>query len=114
MRRLSAALNPGLRWLALSALVGALSVFGYAPFYLFPLPILTLAVQAWLWHRALNVYHAVALGYAFGLGFFLTGTSWIYVSMHDFCGMVWPSAVLATLIFCGYFALLPAAAGWLF
>jgi apolipoprotein N-acyltransferase len=107
-------LNPGLQWLALSALLGALSVFGYAPFYLFPLPILTLAAQAWLWHRALNAYHAVALGYAFGLGFFLTGTSWIYVSMHDFGGMAAPIAVLATLIFCGYFALLPAAAGWLF
>ncbi len=117
MRRLGsffAALNPGLRWFALSALLGAASVFGYAPFYLFPLPILTLAAQAWLWHRALNAYHAVALGFGFGLGFFLTGTSWIYVSMHDFGGMAWPVAGLATMIFCGYFALLPAAAGWLF
>ena len=72
MRRpsvLSAALNPGLRWLALSALLGAVSVFGYAPFYLFPLPILTLAVQTWLWHRARNAYHALALGYAFGQGY---------------------------------------------
>jgi apolipoprotein N-acyltransferase len=112
--RLAAALNPGLRWLTLSALLGALSVFGFAPFYLFPLPILTLAGQAWLWHRSVNAVHALVLGFGFGLGFFLTGTSWIYVSMHDFGGMAWPVAGLATLIFCSCFALLPAAAGWLF
>ena len=30
LRSLAGALNPGLRWLALSALLGALSVFGFA------------------------------------------------------------------------------------
>jgi apolipoprotein N-acyltransferase len=114
MRSLAVALYPGWRWLLASALLGAASVFGFAPFYVFPLPILTLAAQAWLWHRAASTAHAIALGFAFGLGFFLTGTSWIFVSMHDFGGMAVPVAALATLIFCGYFALLPAAAGWLF
>jgi len=117
MRRLSnlaRRLNPGVRWFALSALLGAVSVFGFAPFYLFPLPILALAAQAWLWHRAQNSYHGVALGFGFGLAFFLAGTSWVYVSMHDFGGMPLPVAALATLIFCGCFAVLPAAAGGLF
>ena len=30
---------------------------------------------------------AALLGYAWGLGFFLAGVSWIYVSLHDFGGM---------------------------
>jgi apolipoprotein N-acyltransferase len=114
LRALARALNPGPRWLALSALLGAFSVFGFAPFHLYSLPMLGLALQAWLWHRARNSAHAAALGFGFGLGFFLTGTSWIYVSMHDFGSMPAPVAALATFIFCGYFALLPAAAGWLF
>src|SRR5689334_16116818 len=114
MKRALAALNPGLRPLLLSAALGALSVFGFAPFYLFALPVITLAGQAWIWHRTKTSAHAATLGYAFGLGFFLTGTSWIYVSMHDFGGMAPPIAALATLIFCGYFAFLPAAAGALF
>src|SRR5215813_476087 len=114
LRRLAAALDPGLRWLALSMALGVLSVFGFAPFYLYPLPLFALAALAWLWHRTHTAAQAVTLGFGFGLGFFLTGTSWIYVSMHDFGGMPTPVAVLATLIFCGFFALLPAAAGWLF
>ena len=114
LRSLAGALNPGLRWLALSALLGALSVFGFAPFYVYVLPVLALAGQTLLWHRAGTPVRALALGFGFGLGFFLTGTSWIYVSMHDFGGMAWPVAGIATLIFCSYFALLPAAAGWLF
>jgi apolipoprotein N-acyltransferase len=114
LRRLLGALNPGLRRLALSAALGAVSVFGFAPFYLYPLPLFALAAQAWLWQRARTATHATALGFAFGLAFFLTGTSWIYVSMHDFGGMAMPVAALATMIFCSVFALLPAAAAWLF
>ena len=113
LRAVARALNPGLRWLASSALLGALSVFGFAPFHLYSLPMLGLALQAWLWHRARNSAHAAALGFGFGLGFFLTGTSWIYVSMHDFGGMAVPIAAFATTFFCSYLALFPAAASWL-
>ena len=59
------------------------TVAGFAPLYLFPLPLVTLALLAWLWPRA----HAAArraLGWWFGLGFFLAGVSWVYVSLHDF------------------------------
>ena len=107
-------LSPGLGRLALSALLGAASVLGFAPISLFAVPVATLACLAWLWQRSRSAGQALALGLSFGLGYFLTGTSWVYVSMHDFGGMAWPVAGFATLFFCTYLALFPAAAGWAF
>jgi apolipoprotein N-acyltransferase len=54
------------------------------------------------------------IGFLFGLGFFLAGVSWIYVSLSVFGGMAWWLAGPATLLFCTALALYPALAGWLF
>jgi apolipoprotein N-acyltransferase len=99
----------GLR-LAVAFCSGALTVAGFAPFFLFPLPLLTLALLVGLWSSA-SARQAAALGFAFGLGLFLTGVSWIYVSLHDHGGMPLPLAALAVLLFCSVLALFPAAAG---
>jgi len=107
-------LSPGCGRFLLSVALGAASVLGFAPFYLNPVPIATLAGLAWLWRRTHVVGHTVSLGLGFGLGYFFGGTSWVYVSMHDFGGMAWPVAGFATMVFCSVFALFPAAAGWLF
>lgn len=104
------------RWLqpaAAAFLLGAASVLGFAPFQIFPLPLLTLAALAWLWREAAP-RRAAALGFAFGAGCFLAGVSWVYVSMHAFGGMPAPLAALAAVLFCGYLALYPALAGYLF
>jgi apolipoprotein N-acyltransferase len=95
-------------------LLGAATVLGFAPFGLFPLPILALALLFQLWRRAASPRAAAFLGFAWGLGFFLAGVSWVYVSLHDVGGMALPLAALATLLFCAYLALFPALAGWLF
>ncbi|HET9700153.1 MAG TPA: apolipoprotein N-acyltransferase [Burkholderiales bacterium] len=94
-------------------LLGAASVAGYAPFHLFPLPVLGLAGLFWLWSRVENSRGAALTGFAFGLGLFCTGTSWIYVSLHDFGAMPAPLAGLATFLFCALLALFPATVGWL-
>lgn len=99
--------------LAIAFCLGASSVAGFAPFFLFPLPFLTLAILVGLWSTA-SARGAAALGFAFGLGLFLAGVSWIYVSLHDYGGMAMPLAALAVLIFCGVLALFPAAAGAVF
>jgi apolipoprotein N-acyltransferase len=91
-------------------LAGALAVAGFAPLYLFPLPVLTLALLLQLCTRAPGAWHAGRLGFAFGLGLFLTGVSWVYVSLHDFGAMPAPLAAFATLLFCAFLALFPAAA----
>ncbi len=91
--------------------LGAAAVAGFAPFYFFPLPILTLAALFALWQAA-DARRAALAGYAYGLGFFLFGVSWVYVSMNDFGGMPAPLAALVTLLFCMFLALFPAAVGY--
>lgn len=102
------------RSLAAAAVLGATTVLGFAPFGLFPLPLLTLAALFSLWRRAASPLAAALLGLTWGLGFFLVGVSWVYVSLHDVGGMAAPLAALATLLFCAYLALFPALAGWAF
>lgn len=97
------------RLAALALILGAVSVFGFAPFYLFPLPILALALLIRLL-RGRGPRAAFVLGYAFGLGWFLAGVSWVYVSMHAIGGMPAPLAVLAVVLFAAYLALFPALA----
>jgi len=93
-------------------LLGALTVAGYAPFYFYPLPVVTLAGLFYLWSQAATPRAAAVAGFAFGLGFFLFGVSWVYVSLHDFGAMPAPLAATATFLFCAFLALLPAAAGY--
>ena len=100
--------------LVLAALLGVASVAGYAPFYFFPLPVAALAMLAIFWQHAASARRAALLGWCFGLGFFVAGVSWVYVSLHDFGAMPAPLAAFFTLLFCAYLALFPAAAGCLY
>lgn len=93
-------------------LLGVLTVAGFAPFDLFILPAVTLALLFRLWARA-SARDALFSGFAFGLGLFGAGVNWVYVSLHEFGGMPLPVAVLATALFCLVLALFPAATGWL-
>src|SRR5512145_939607 len=67
-------------------------------------------MRAWL--LAPSPRRAFAIGWWFGLGFFLTGVSWVYVSLHNFGAMPMPLAALATLLFCAFLALFPSAAAY--
>jgi apolipoprotein N-acyltransferase len=96
----------------LAALAGAVTVLGFAPFYLYALPVATLATLIVLWRRAATRRAALIAGFAFGLGYFLAGVSWVYVSLHDFGAMPAPLAAILTLLFCCILALYPAAIGY--
>jgi len=98
----------------IAALLGATTVLGFAPFQLFPLPVFTLAALALLWQRAARRGAAALLGFCFGLGEFLAGVSWVYVSLHDFGAMPALLAVPLTLLFCTYLALYPALVGLIY
>ncbi|MDR2000286.1 MAG: apolipoprotein N-acyltransferase, partial [Zoogloeaceae bacterium] len=102
-------------WPSLGAFVsGAATVLGFAPFEWSLLPIFTLAALFVFWRRADSPRQAALLGFLWGMGCFLVGASWVYVSMHDVGGMAMPLAGLATSLFCAYLALFPACAGWLY
>ncbi len=98
----------------LALITGAVAVFGFSPYDLFFLPPLCLALLFNLWRNASSPRQAATLGWIWGCGFFLTGISWVYVSLHDIGGMPAPFALTATLLFCLFFALYPALAGGLF
>ena len=100
------------RLILASFALGAATVLGFAPFYLFIIPVLTLAALLAMFD-AERPGDAAVLGFAWGLGFFLFGVSWVYVSLHDFGAMPAPLAALATLLFCAFLALFPACAGYI-
>ena len=66
-----------------------------------------------LWITARTPRAAAWTGFWFGLGLFLTGVSWVYISLHRFGAMPAPLAAIATLAFCAILALYPALAGYL-
>lgn len=91
-------------------MLGALAFLSFAPYRWYALMPLLLAGFVLLGTRAQTWRQAAGLGYCFGLGYFLFGVSWVYVSMHEFGGMTAPLAAFATLVFCAYLALYPALA----
>src|SRR3989338_7988043 len=93
-------------------IAGLLCVFGFAPFGIFVIPVLALAVLFALWGRADNPRAAAWLGFSFGLGLFVAGIGWIYIALHDYGGMPLPLALPATLLFAAFIALFPALAGY--
>ncbi|MGA0115809.1 MAG: apolipoprotein N-acyltransferase [Burkholderiales bacterium] len=98
---------------AVAAALGAATVLGYAPFQIHALPLLSFAALLLLWRRAADARAAALLGFFFGLGWFLAGVSWVYISLNVFGAMPQALAAAVTLLFCAYLALHPAIVGYL-
>ncbi|MHB1214375.1 MAG: apolipoprotein N-acyltransferase [Thiobacillus sp.] len=97
--------------LLISLMAGALAVAGFAPFGFWPLPVLSLAVLFALLARTASVRAGFLIGWVWGLGFFIGGVSWVYVSLSVYGGMADWLAALATFLFCAFLALFPATVG---
>lgn len=67
----------------LSLTAGATMPLGFSPFDFWPVPMLAIGV-IFLLTRTLPVKPATLCGFLFGVGMFGAGTSWIYVSIHEF------------------------------
>jgi apolipoprotein N-acyltransferase len=98
---------------AFALAAGAAAVLGFAPFGVPALPVAALALLLLLWHAAATPRAAAALGFAFGLGLYGAGVSWVYVALAGFGEMPAPLAALATIAFVAYVALWPALVGWI-
>jgi apolipoprotein N-acyltransferase len=94
-------------------LLGTLSVLGFAPFYVFPLSIISLAGICYLWIKSSSPKAAFKLGFAYGLGLYVLGIYWIYISLHDFGGMPWWFAGFSTFCLCAFMALFVGLVGYL-
>ena len=93
---------------------GLLGVGAFAPFSLWPLGIFCWTGLYLLLRQQGALRRALGIGLMFGLGQFLGGVSWVYVSMHDIGGMPAALALLATFLFAAYLALFPMLASGTF
>ncbi|MEO8384286.1 MAG: apolipoprotein N-acyltransferase [Betaproteobacteria bacterium] len=96
--------------LGLAFIAGGVGLLAFAPFYAWPVALISLFFLFAMWHRATGVWHAFAIGYFWGLGLFAFGVPWIYVSLHVYGGMPAALAVTATFLFCCYLSIFPALA----
>jgi apolipoprotein N-acyltransferase len=94
------------------AVLGAVTLFAYAPFSFWPLMLLSLGLLFGLVEVAATPREAALAGWGFGLGFFLAATHWIYISLHDFGGLPMVPTVLAIAALSAFLALYPALAMW--
>jgi len=96
--------------LLLAALAGVAHTLSFAPFGLPALQPAALAVLIGLAQREASWRGAARLGFAFGLGWFALGMSWVYISMHTYGEMPAWMAVPATGALVAYLAVYPALA----
>lgn len=95
--------------LLIPSLLGALAVAGFAPLGWWPATLVSLSFL-FVWVRGSSPAGAFVVGWGYGLGLFLVGVSWVFVSLSTHGGLPAPMAALATLSFCGFMALYPALA----
>lgn len=95
--------------LLLALLLGALLTFAYAPFSFWPIIFVILPLFIYLLQQTAK-QHYLKLGYAFGLGWFGSGMSWVHVSIADFGGLPLIGSLALMLLLCGYLAIYPALA----
>ncbi len=101
--------RPSVR-LLLALAAGALQALSFAPWHQPGLQVLALVALFALLARETRTRAAAALGFAFGMGWFGVGVSWVYISMHVYGQMPAWIAAPATAAFCSFLALYPAAA----
>jgi len=91
---------------------GLVYPLGFAPFGLYPLPVLALAVL-YLCLRGASAARGAWRGWLFGAGAFGLGVSWVQVSVHQFGLPLLSFSVTVTVLFVAAMALYPLAFGWL-
>lgn len=95
-----------------AALLGVLATLGFPPYEIFPLSLLALAGLIALWSSA-TPRQAMLYGLCYGLGHYLTGVYWVFISTYVYGGApLWMGLFLAFLLafICSLFL---AAVGWL-
>ena len=91
---------------------GLLAVLGFAPFFLYPLTVLSLAILFIQLQHAQGKWVAARLGFTFGMGFFCAGIGWLYVALHVYGGMPMLLAAIAIGLFAALLALFIAIVGY--
>lgn len=97
---------------ALACLIsGALLVLSFAPFEVYPLAFVCLAVLFYCWQE-LSPRASFWAGLIFAYGVYGVGVSWVYVSLSTYGGMPLWMGSIAVLGFVGLLAIFIALTGW--
>ena len=94
------------------ACAGGLLTLAFAPFDLWWLAYISLAWLSHLITWAMSARSAMYCGFAFGLGLFFTGVSWVYVAIRFYGHVSMPLSLLITAVFVGLLSLYPAAVAY--
>ncbi|NJR72268.1 MAG: hypothetical protein HC782_04375 [Gammaproteobacteria bacterium] len=81
----------------LALIAGAATTLAFAPFHAWPIAIVSLVILFSLWHRATSPWRAALIGFTWSLGLFLTGVSWLYVSLHVYGNIARPTRRARTI-----------------
>ncbi|ANS84710.1 Apolipoprotein N-acyltransferase [Vibrio scophthalmi] len=90
-----------------AAFVGALTTFAFTPYQLWPLAILSVVALLWLLDGQ-STKKAIFIGFAWGVGQFATGISWVHVSIDNFGGMPKIASLFLMFLLVSYLAIYPA------
>lgn len=94
-------------------IAGLFSPFGFAPFHMPGLTLLSLA-SLYFSLKNCSVKQSAYLGFIYGLGFFGFGVSWVIISIHDYGQLNYFGSAFVTLIFIMYLSLFPALVTYLY
>lgn len=96
----------------LSFLSGVLMTLSYAPYNLWPLAFLCIAILLFNAKptQTSTAKDSAKQGFLFGLGWFGAGISWVHVAIADFGGLPLIVSLILMLILCAYLAIYPALA----
>ncbi|CAJ2377479.1 MAG: Apolipoprotein N-acyltransferase [Arenicellales bacterium IbO2] len=98
--------------IAIAFVAGGVNAAGFAPLGWWPLCLLSFAALFAVWQHS-GRGGAAAQGFAFGLGMFGAGSSWMYVSLHTYGGMPPSLAGFCIFLLVAAMSLYPALAGFL-
>lgn len=104
--------RPGWPGNLLALAAGALTPLAQAPFDFWPLALLSIALF-YLGLRELAPRAALWRGWCYGFGLYAAGTSWIYISIHDYGAASLPLAGLLTFALMLALAFFFALPSWL-
>ncbi|MFT6102944.1 MAG: apolipoprotein N-acyltransferase [Candidatus Endobugula sp.] len=90
--------------IALCVASGAVTPLSFAPFNLWPIGLTSIAVFAIASYHTQTPKAAFSYALSFGLGYFGTGASWVYVSIYYFGSTGLPLAILLTSLFISFVA----------
>jgi len=95
----------------LTLIAGCILPFAFAPYHLFILAPITIAILFYFWQNT-TPWQAAFRGFTFGIGMYGFGISWVYISIHHFGGFPMILAISITALFVLILSLFPMIQGY--